>query len=80
MLISSSKSRCWERCGAVLVHGFQRATTARITTPTLDPTSYLIVAAVTALLPAWHSGGETYKSAGVFPDLNVCKKVKLDEI
>lgn len=45
----------------------------------LDPTSYLIVAAVTALLSAWHSGG-TYKSAGVFPDLNVRKKVKLDEI
>lgn len=61
MLISSSKSRCWERCGAVLVHRFQRATTARITTPTLDPTSYLIVAAVTALLPAWHSGGNIQK-------------------
>lgn len=76
MLISSSKSRCWERCGAVLVHRFLCEGNNGMN---YNSRKLFSVAVVIAPLPAWHSAGETYKSAGVFPDLNVCKKVKLDE-
>ena len=76
MLISSSKSRCWERCGAVLVHRFLCEGNNGMN---YNSRKLFSVAVVIAPLPAWHSAGETYKSAGVFPDLNVRKKVKLDE-